>query len=60
MPDSGATVSVGARVFNNSGTTFVQSTIVSTSTGTSKPANNIRVDGLSNNKYVICMTDQSD
>jgi hypothetical protein len=57
MRDSGSTVSVGARVYNNAGTSIFQETLVSTGGSGSKPAHNIRVDGLTNDRYVICMAD---
>jgi hypothetical protein len=58
MRDLGSNVAVGARVYNNAGTSIFQATLVTTGgTGNSKPANNIRVDGLTNDRYVICMAD---
>ena len=50
---------MAAKIFNNSGF-LINSQIIITKNSGIKPGNNLRVDGLTNNKYVICMSDVND
>lgn len=47
---------VKARVFTNDGNLSAHARIFTSNT-THKPGSNMRVEGLSNNKYVFCMSD---
>jgi hypothetical protein len=48
-----------ANLFNNTGSLIANKSII-TNTSSVSPGNNYRVDGLTNNKYVICMSGIND